>query len=111
MDSFSQFLRAIGDFIAAIDVGVYQNRNSIKGDIEVREVEYEIGYSRDGEILFEVPLRKGKRDGIMRVCDEDGQVACEIPFVRGRVDGIVREYYEDGSIRKKTLYANGKKIR
>jgi hypothetical protein len=53
-------------------------------------------FYRSGQLRERVPLRKGRRHGVVRVWHKNGKRASEEPFKDGLLDGVCRKWSEAG---------------
>jgi hypothetical protein len=64
-------------------------------------------YYRNGQLREEVPLRKGRRHGIVRNWHKNGVLASEEPYRAGLLHGVCRQWNETGKLLGKYKMVNG----
>ena len=64
-------------------------------------------YYRNGQLREEVPLRKGRRHGIVRTWHKNGVLASEEPYRDGLLHGVCRQWNETGKLLGKYRLVHG----
>jgi hypothetical protein len=69
-----------------------------KAETDVRDVNTTIQktFYRNGQLRERVPVRNGRRHGIVRVWHKNGKRASEEPYKNGVLDGVCRQWSEAG---------------
>jgi len=64
-------------------------------------------YYESGRLIWEVPLKNNKNDGIAKTYFESGKLMRETPYRDDKREGIARDYFESGKLQQETPYRNG----
>jgi hypothetical protein len=64
-------------------------------------------YYRNGQLREEVPLRRGRRHGVVRTWHKNGVLASEEPFENGLLHGVCRQWNENGKLLGKFSMQHG----
>jgi hypothetical protein len=69
-----------------------------KAETDVRDVRATIQktFYRNGQLRESVPMRNGRRHGVVRTWHKNGKRASEEPFKNGLLDGVCRQWSEAG---------------
>ena len=69
-----------------------------KAETDVRDVKTTIQktFYRNGQLRERVPVRNGRRHGVVRTWHKNGKRASEEPFKNGLLDGVCRQWSESG---------------
>lgn len=69
-----------------------------KAETDVRDVNTTIQktFYRNGQLRERVPMRNGRRHGVVRTWHKNGKRASEEPFKNGVLDGVCRQWSEAG---------------
>ncbi len=57
---------------------------------------------------YEIEIKNGKPDGLLKVYDKDGNLIEETEYVEGLENGMSRHYYSDGNLSMEYSFKNGK---
>ena len=60
-----------------------------------------VNYHENGQLLFKVNYKDGKRDGLAEGYHENGQLNEKSNFKDGKLDGLQESYYENGQLKRK----------
>ncbi|WP_162555710.1 toxin-antitoxin system YwqK family antitoxin [Reichenbachiella versicolor] len=69
--------------------------------------EYERVYFESGNLMFEVPVQEGKRNGELSQYYENGQIQLKSHWSKGVKHGEIISYYENGVVKAKENSVNG----
>lgn len=65
-------------------------------DVRVVSATIQKTYYRNGQLRERVPVRNGRRHGVVRAWHKNGKRASEEPFKNGLLDGVCRKWNESG---------------
>jgi len=68
----------------------------VEVDMRVVSATVQKSFYRSGQLREQVPLRKGRRHGVVRTWHKNGKRASEEPFKNGLLDGVCRQWSESG---------------
>ena len=55
-------------------------------------------YYPSGELMREVPHKKGKRNGVEKRYDKEGHIVGQVPYRNGVIQGVQKAYFPDGTL-------------
>lgn len=68
----------------------------------------QIGYDKEGRMLWKLQHVNGNQDGIQEAYYPNGSVMLSYTYVNGIKHGVAKKYRLDGALIKKVTYKNGK---
>lgn len=71
------------------------------------KIEIQKAFHRNGQLREVVPLRSGRRHGMVRVWHKNGQLATEEPYQNGLLHGVCRQWSEAGRLLGKYRMVHG----
>lgn len=79
----------------------------VKTDVQVVSATIQKTFYRNGQLREQVPVRNGRRHGVVRTWHKDGQHASEEPFQNGLLHGVCRQWNESGRLLGKYKMVHG----
>ena len=68
----------------------------VETDVQVVSATIQKTFYRNGQLREQVPVRNGRRHGVVRTWHKNGKRASEEPFKNGLLDGVCRQWSEAG---------------
>lgn len=67
----------------------------------------EVKYYENGQVLYSVDLKNGKRNGKLTEYYQSGIVKSKSEWLDGKADGVTQHFFEDGSLKEISKWKNG----